>query len=97
MCSSWTSSSSSFLQYSLCAMSSMRASSSSFFFAKARGQAAVRLAELCELLRVLLLQAPGFMRHCQLPPRVEGVFMRAQLPRESTSCIGQMHRSATLE
>lgn len=30
----------------------------------------------------------SFARHCQLPPKVDGVFMRAAVPRLSTSCIG---------
>ena len=97
MCSSWTSSSSSVLQYSLCAMSSMRASSSSFFSPKPAGRRPYVLPSFASFCAYSSFRAPGFMRHCQLPPRVEGVFMRAQLPRESTSCIGQMHRSATLE
>ena len=34
-------------------------------------------------------------RHCQLPPRVLGVFIRASLPKPSMSCIGAMDSLAT--
>ena len=39
--------------------------------------------------------SPGRRRHCQLPPRVPGVFIRASAPRPRQSCICATKVSAT--
>ena len=42
-----------------------------------------------------LLASPLSMRHCQLPPTVPGVFMRASLSSFNTSCTWKMTTLAT--
>ena len=42
------------------------------------------------------LAAPGAMRHCQLPPALLGVFIRAEAGSASQSCMGMTAVSLTL-
>ena len=52
---------------------------------------------LCSFLASLVLKTPGSARQHQLPPRVDGVFMRDSCPRPSRSCACTTARSAALD
>src|SRR6266511_6032451 len=41
------------------------------------------------------LMSSSFIRHSQLPPKRDGKFIRASVPRLSKSCIGTMAYTAT--